>query len=95
VNQTDSKRCEFPDCRIPIPESRLQTLRQAVRVIAAKVIGKAVVGPDKADLNLDVVRGRRQSRKHELDIHCLFVHIPNARFDVDSAEKPPIAENSG
>jgi hypothetical protein len=30
---------------------------QAVRVIAAKVIGKAVVGPDKADLNLDVVRG--------------------------------------
>ena len=30
-----------------------------MRVPAAEVIGKAVVGPDKADLNLDVVRGRR------------------------------------
>jgi len=29
-----------------------------MRVLAAEVLGKAVVGPDKPDLNFDVVRGR-------------------------------------
>ena len=28
-------------------------------VLAAEVIGKAVVGPDKGDLNFDVIRSRR------------------------------------
>ena len=40
-------------------DERLET----VRLLAAEVIGKAMVGPDKADFNFDVVRGRRQSRE--------------------------------
>ena len=51
-------------------------------ILTAKVGRKAVIRANKSNLNLNVVRSRRNSRKHELNIYSFFIHISNARFDI-------------
>jgi hypothetical protein len=51
-------------------------------ILTAKVVRKAVIRANKSNLNLNVVRSRRRSRKHELNIHSFFIHISNARFGI-------------
>ena len=51
-------------------------------IFTAKVVRKAVIRANKSNLNLNVVRSRRRSRKHELNIHSFFIHISNARFEI-------------
>src|SRR5262245_54729713 len=51
-------------------------------ILTAKVVSKVVIRANKSNLNLNVVRSRRRSRKHELNIYSFFIHISNARFGI-------------
>src|SRR5215471_13780978 len=51
-------------------------------ILTAKVVRKAMIRANKSNFNLNVVRSRRRSRKHELNIYSFFIHISNARFEI-------------
>src|SRR5262245_54718823 len=51
-------------------------------ILTAKVVRKAVIRANESNLNLNIVRSRRRSRKHELNIYSFFIHISNARFEI-------------
>src|SRR5439155_10209255 len=74
----------YVDCFIAHHDERFEPMW----ILTAKVVRKAVIRANKSNLNLNVIRSRRRSRKHELNIYSFFIHISYAVFCLKKKNAP-------